>query len=395
MERRDFLRSGVASTALATQRILGANDRVQVALIGAGGRGRGVTSYVAKVAGAEIAGVSDVYLPRREEAAAQFGPTAKPFTDYRAILDSKDIDAVIIATPDHWHTPMTVEAVQAGKDVYCEKPVTHHLEEGERLIRAVDESKRIVATGTQQRSWGHYIEAKDRIQAGELGKVTFARCYWYQNYTRWKKLFENKKIDANKLDWHQWLGTARKQPFDPIRYRYWRFFWDFGGGSFTDLMTHWIDVIQWVMKSDQPILVQASGTTYTQDWLEAPDTVTASMQFSEGYTVTYDGALMFGLEGGGIVFRGDKAMMTLNRQGFDIYPEGVKPAEATARPEPIVHFSRGKNTDGHGTGENITDWLNCIRSRKTPNAHIRAGVRAAATSHWTNKALRENRTIKL
>lgn len=401
MKRRAFLRAGVASTALATQRIVGANDRVRVALIGAGGRGRRVTSYVAKTNGAEVAGISDVYLPRREQAAEQFGPGAKPFDDYRAVLDSRNIDAVVIATPDHWHAPMTTEAVQAGKDVYCEKPVTHHLSEGKELIHAVEESKRVVTTGTQQRSWEHFIEAKNRIQAGELGKVTFARCYWYQNYTRSRKRSAKMNTDIEKLDWTQWLGGAKKQPFDPIRYRYWRFFWDFGGGSFTDLMTHWIDVIQWVMESAQPSLVQASGATYTQDWLETPDTVTASFQFPEGYTVAYDGALMFGLEGGGIVFRGDEAMMTLNRQGFNIYPEGVKPAEATSRPEPTVHFRRDKKdsthhlVDGKGTGDNVKNWLDCIRSRKTPNAHIRAGVEAAATSHWANIALRENRTIKL
>ena len=166
-------------------------------------------------------------------------------------------------------------------------------------------------------------------------------------------------------------------------------------------MTHWIDVIQWFMKSERPTLVQASGTTYVQDWLETPDVVTASMQFPEGYTVTYDGALMAALTGGGIVFRGDQGMMTLNRQGFDICPEGVKPAEATSMPEPIAHFRRAKQSstqrlvDGNGTADNVENWLDCIRGRKTPNAHIRAGVEAAATSHWANKALREGRVITL
>ena len=401
MERRDFLRAGVASTALASQRILGANDRVRVALIGAGGRGRGVTAYVPKIGGAEVVGVSDVYLPRREQAAEQFGPGAKPFNDYRAVLDSKDVDAVVIATPDHWHAAMTIAAVEAGKDVYCEKPVTRELSEGEGLIRAVEESKQVVATGTQQRSWDHFIKAKKHIQEGDLGRIVLVRCYWYQDYTRWRKQFSQTTIDPGQLDWEQWLGSAPKQPFDPIRYRFWRFFWDFGGGSFTDLMTHWIDVIQWFMKSERPTLVQASGTTYVQDWLETPDVVTASMQFPEGYTVTYDGALMAALTGGGIVFRGDKGMMTLNRQGFDIYPEGVKPAEATSLPEPSTHFRRAKQSsttrlvDGNGTGDNVKNWLECIRSRKTPNAHIRVGVEAAATSHWANKAMREGRTIKL
>ena len=209
MERRDFLGAGVASTALASQRVLGANDRVRVALIGAGGRGRGVTSNVPKISGAEVVGVSDVYLPRREQAAEQFGAGAKQFKDYRAVLDSKDVDAVIIATPDHWHTPMTIAAVQAGKDVYCEKPVTQNLSEGEGLIRAVEGSKQVVATGTQQRSWDHFIRAKKHVQDGDLGRIVFARCYWYQNYTRWRNEFKDIKIDPGQLDWEQWLGSAR------------------------------------------------------------------------------------------------------------------------------------------------------------------------------------------
>ena len=398
MERRDFLRTG-AMTALASQRVLGANDRIGVALIGCGGRGRGVTAYVPKIAGAEVRGVSDVYVPRREQAAEQFGASAKAFKDYRDVLASKDIDAVVLGTPDHWHAPMTIEAVAAGKDVYVEKPVTHDLSEGDKLVKAVEDSSQVVATGTQQRSWKHFLEAKQLIDEGVLGKITFVRCHWSQNYSRGGGASRARDVDLSQLDWEQWLGSAPKQPFDKVRFRFWRFFWDFGGGSITDLMTHWIDVIQWYMKSPRPHEVHAAGTTYTQDWLEAPDTVTATMLFPEGYTAAYEGNMMFGLLGGGIVFRGDKAMMTLTRLGYDVYEEGAKPFEAVSLPEPIYHFARSEDTptleriDGTGTLDNVTNWLECVRSRKTPNAHIRAGVEAAATSHWANKAMREKRVI--
>jgi predicted dehydrogenase len=399
MQRRDFLRTG-AMTALASQRVLGASDRVAVALIGCGGRGRGVTSYIPKIGGAEVRGVSDVYIPRREQAAEQFGPTAKAFTDYRKVLDSKDIDAVVIGAPDHWHTPMTIEAVAAGKDVYVEKPVTHELSEGDKLVKAVEGSGQIVATGTQQRSWKHFLEAKQLIDQGELGKITFVRCYWSQNYSMFRSRLKDD-IDLNRLDWDQWLGSAPKQPFDKTRFRFWRFFWDFGGGSITDLMTHWIDVIQWFMESPRPQLVQAAGATYTHDWLEAPDTVTATMLFPEGYTATYEGNMTFGLLGGGIMFRGDKAMMSLTRLGYDVYQEDAKPFEATSLPKPTAHFARSEEgtilerVDGNGTLDNVRNWLECIRSRKTPNAHIRAGVESAATSHWANKAMREKKVITL
>ena len=399
MQRREFLRTG-AITALASQRVLGANDRIGVALIGCGGRGRGVTAYVPKIGGAEVRGVSDVYVPRRQQAAEQFGSTAKPFNDYRDVLNDKDIDAVVIGTPDHWHAPMTIEAVAAGKDVYVEKPVTHHLAEGDRLVRAVEESGQVVATGTQQRSWKHFLEAKELIDKGVLGKITFVRCHWSQNYSRFGSN-PAPEVDLAQLDWDQWLGSAPKQPFNKTRFRFWRFFWDFGGGSITDLMTHWIDVIQWFMESPQPEEVHAAGTTYTQDWLEAPDTVTATMLFPEGYMAAYEGNMTFGLLGGGIVFRGDRAMMTLNRLGYNVYEEGARPFEAVSLPEPIHHFSRSEETstleriDGTGTYDNVRNWLDCIRDRSKPNAHIRAGVEAAATSHWANKALREKKVLQV
>ncbi len=397
MERRDFLRTGTLS-ALAYQRVAGANDRIGIALIGCGGRGRGVTSYAPRIGGAEVRGVSDVYVPRREQAAEQFGATAKGYADYRAALDDKTVDAVVIATPDHWHAPMTMEAVAAGKDVYVEKPVTHELAEGEKLVAAVESSGQVVATGTQQRSWKHFLEAKKLIDEGVLGKITFVRCHWSQNYSQFRaNLAEN--VDLSQLDWEQWLGSAPEQPFDPVRFRFWRFFWDFGGGSVTDLMTHWIDVIQWFMKSAKAHEIHAAGTTYTQDWLEAPDTVTATMIFPEGYMAAYEGNMTFGLLGGGIVFRGDKAMMTLTRLGYAVYDEGARPFEAVSLPEPSHRFSRSEDTsaleriDGNGTLGNVRNWLDSIRNRGTPNAHIRAGVEAAATSHWVNKALRDNRVL--
>ena len=146
---------------------------------------------------------------------------------------------------------MTLDAVAAGKDVYCEKPVTHRIEEGDQLIQGVESSKRVVATGTQQRSWDHYILAKQLIDTGRLGKVTSVQTWWFQNYL---KHVPTPEINARDLDWKAWLGSAPDQPFTDLKYRRWRFFWDFGGGAFTDLMTHWIDAVQWIMESPNPKL---------------------------------------------------------------------------------------------------------------------------------------------
>src|SRR4051812_43503201 len=178
--RRRFLGAAVA-TAASYGRIMGANDRIRIAGIGTGGRGDYLLGNVAKLEGAEIVGVCDVYEPHRLRTKTRYSAAAD-YIDHRQVLDRKDVDAVVIATPDHWHVPITIEAVNAGKDVYCEKPVTHSLAEGAPLIAAVKESKRVVQTGTQQRSWQHYIHAKELIANGTLGQVTFIRTYWYQNH---------------------------------------------------------------------------------------------------------------------------------------------------------------------------------------------------------------------
>ena len=393
MHRNDSLLAH-PMTAADSRRVIGANDRIGVGLVGCGERGRGVAAYLPKIGGCEVRAVSDVYVPRREQAAEQFASTAKAFADYREVLDDRDVDAVVIGTPDHWHVPMTIAAVAAGKDVYVEKPVTHSLAEGGKLLEAVEGSGQVVATGTQQRSWDHFLEAKRLIDEGILGRVTFVRCHWFQNHLRFGAS-RMPEVDRGQLDWDQWLGPAPKQPFDNVRFHYWRFFWDFGGGSATDLMTHWIDIIQWFMDSPQACRVSAVGTTYIQDWFDVPDTLTATMLYPEGYTAVYESSLVFGLQGCGIEFRGDKAMMTLDRLGYAVYQEGSMPFEAPGLPAPTRRFKRSgvisnaERMDGTGTFDNVQNWLDCIRSRETPNAHVRAGVEAANTAHRVNQALRK------
>ena len=382
MKRRDFV------AAIAAGAALGANDRIRIGLIGTGGRCMGLAGILKSLPGTEIVAVCDVYEPRRLEAAEKMGPQAKPSADYRAVLDRKDVDAVVIGTPDHWHTPMTLDAVAAGKDVYVEKPVTHDLSEGDRLIQGVEKSGRVVATGTQQRSWDHYLLAKQIVESGRLGQITLVQCYWYQNYLR--RARPDAPIDVAKLDWKGWLGSAREQPFDPVKYRRWRFFWDFGGGIFTDLMTHWIDVIQWYMQSPSPETVQAYGATHAVKGWECPDTVNCSLLFPNGYTTIYYGTMVGSLEGGGIIFRGSEGMMKLNRDGFWVYREGQIPPEGTAMPEPSI----GVKSTGDGTVANLRNWLECLRTRKEPQAHVRAGVEAARTAHLANRAMREGRTVR-
>lgn len=389
MNRRDFVTATATGTLLANGRVLGANDRIRIGLIGTGGRCMYLASLLKALPGTEIVAACDVYEPRRLAAVEKMGPQTRAVEDYRAVLDDRGIDAVVVGAPDHWHTPMTLDAVAAGKDVYCEKPVTHTVAEGARLIAGVEKSGRVVATGTQQRSWDHFVLAKELVDSGRLGEITLVQCYWYQNYLgRPRPANPADQIDPAKLDWKRWLGSAPEQAFSETKYRRWRFFWDFGGGIFTDLMTHWIDVIMWFMKSPVLQSVQASGATHVLHDLQCPDTVNCCIQFPNNYTAIYYGTMNGSLEGGGIIFRGSQATMKLTRDGVWVYREGKIPAEGTNMPEPDVIV----RSTGDGTRTNLQNWLDSIRSRKTPNANVRVAVEAANVSHLANQAMRTGKT---
>src|SRR5262249_3519018 len=184
----------------------------------------------------------------------------------------KDLQAVLIGTPDHWHVPLTIEAVEAGKDVYVEKPLTHEMGEGRKVIEAVKKSRRIVQGGTQQRSMPHIQKAKGLVAAGRLGTLSRIRLSWNRNADRARRF--KGTVDPKTVDWKTFLGGAPKQPFDDYRFRNWRWFWDFGGGIFTDLMVHWIDVAHWFLGLDHPETAQSIGQHFmSKDVWETPDSV--------------------------------------------------------------------------------------------------------------------------
>lgn len=381
--RRGFLGAAVA-TAASYNRVLGANDRIRLGAIGTGGRCQGLMGDANRVGGVEFVAVCDVYEPRRTQAIANHAPGAREFGDHRKLLELKDIDGVFIGTPDHWHVPITIDAVRAGKDVYVEKPVTHTLEEGEPLIAAVRESKRVVQTGTQQRSLLHYIEARELIQNGTLGQVTLVRTYWYQNHNASQQT--PPVIDTSKLDWKRFLGSASDRPFDADQYGHWRWYWDFGGGAMTDLFVHWVDVAHWFTGQDLPTRATANGMRVLLTKRQTPDTMSAALAYP-GVLVEFDSALLGFIEGGGMMFRGTKGAMRLHRSGFEVYEETPGYNEAFRPPAPKLKadFRRGGPGDDH-----IRNFLDCVRSRKEPNAPVEVGVAAARAGHVANLAMRGN-----
>jgi predicted dehydrogenase len=371
--RRSFLiASGL--TALASTRVLGANDTLRVGVIGAGGRMGGLLNAADQVGNYQIVAVSDVYTPRREAIKARSNGLATTHVDYREVLQ-QELDAVIIASPDHWHVRMAVDALAAGKDVYLEKPVTHTIEEGATLTHAVRSSKQILQCGMQQRSWSHFRDAVDLIQGGSLGRVPQVRTYWWQNY---HFFMLPKPVDTQALDWKQWLGGAPDQPFSDEKFYRWRWFWNFGGGAMTDLFTHWIDVAHWAMKSDQPREVQMLADKYIFEQWECPDTVQAALRYP-GFDVVYEGMMASSIDDGGLEFRGTEATLKLNRSGFGVYHEGVP-----AKDNPVLKADSFRD----GTVDHMHDFFDCIKTRKEPNAPVESGVAAARAGHIANLAYR-------
>jgi predicted dehydrogenase len=393
LSRREFLQDTAAGAAgvallggLAPARVLGANDRIRVAVLGSGGRAQYVMRLFNKVPANEFVAVCDVYEPHRAEALKHAGPGAKAYLDYREVLDRKDIDAVLIGSPDHWHKQMLLDSVRAGKDAYLEKPVMHSIAEGVEMVRAVEETKRIVQTGTQQRSWEHYILGKHLVDSGKLGRIIFIHTYWYQNYLA--RTANPAKIDTSQLDWKRWLGSAPEQPFSAEKFQLWRHYWDFGGGILADLLTHWIDVIQWYMGQAAPKTATTTAETYLFKW-EAPDAVSAAFEFPGDFMVAFSGAYNHSIDDGGIEFRGSQATLKIDREHLAVYPEGAKWVPGSQVPEPEI-FVR---SEGDGTLEHVRNFLDCVRSRKTPNASIQVGFEAARTSWIGNIALRRGAKV--
>src|SRR5215470_1701049 len=371
ISRRSFV-LGSGLTALASARVLGANDTIRIGVIGAGRRMKGLLDAADKAGSYQIVAVSDVYAPYRDAVKERSNNLATTHLNYREVLE-KDIDAVMIASPDHWHVTMAVDALKAGKDVFLEKPVTHRIEEGAVLTRAVRSSKQILQCGMQQRSWTHFRDAVNLIQAGSLGRVAQVRTYWWQNYQR---NWTSKPVDTEALDWKLWLGSAPDQPFSDEKFSHWRWYWNFGGGAMTDLFTHWIDVVHWAMKCDQPSRAQMLADKYVFDQWDCPDTIQAALRYP-GFDVVYEGMMSSSIDDGGLEFRGTLATLKIDRAGFAVYREN---ASRDQNPTLTEHSYRD------GTIDHLENFFQCVKSRKEPNAPVETGVAAARAGHIGNLA---------
>jgi predicted dehydrogenase len=383
MDRRSFL----LTAAAAQSRVLGANDRIRTGIIGAGGRGRYLTGQFKEI-GAEMAAVCDIYEPNLQAGLKEANTGAKPFRDYHKLLDDKSIDAVIVATPDHWHARMVIDAVEAGKDVYVEKPMTHTIPETFAVVEAVRRTKRVVQVGMQRRSAELFLEGKKIMDSGQLGNIRLVTSAWY-NY---QPSLNNRKL-AGDLDWKQWLGSAPDHPLDATRYFNWYYFYDYSGGLLVGQAAHIVDCIQWYMNSKAPLAVTCTGGKINLAGAEIPETATIAIEYPENYLATFTlgyQAMQYSMFNDQIKqFHGHKARLDVGREWYSLYPEqktaiDLKPSTENRKP----------GSFSSAAPSHIRNFLECIRTRKDPNAPVESGQATAIVLAMAMDSLRAGKRLK-
>ncbi len=428
MKRREFIGTCAQSTvatssvamlpfARASEKAAGSGERVRVGWIGCGGRGTYVAAAMRRVPGVEIVAVCDVYEAQAEKARRWLDSSPTLCQDFRRVLERKDVDAVLIATPDHWHAIPTVLACQAGKDVYVEKPLGHNVAEGRAIVDAARKHDRVVQTGTQQRSAAHFPRIREIIQNGELGEVRFVRIWNYSNLYPEGIGRADDSDPPPGLDWDFYLGPAPKVPFNRKRFLgTYRYFWDYAGGVATDWGTHRFDVMHLVMDAAAPTAVSASGGRFALDDAgEVPDVLQATFEYP-GFVLSYECTLLnaFGTGGrtpgmkyyrangpddrpNGMAFYGTSGTLLADRWGFEIMPELKRGRKATAEDRGAPDHFRMKRQEAFtpdSTGLHVEDFIQCVRTRKRPVADVEIGHRASNIGHLANIAYRMGRKLR-
>lgn len=397
MDRREFIKASTSSaivltaTGLATAgmtaksyaRVIGANDRIRLGGIGPGDRGSGRVATAQRL-GADIVALADVNKAMLAAAQKKLSTAVeKTYVDYHDLLARKDIDGVIIATPDHLHHQCMVDSVRAGKDVYIEKPLSRTIEEGESMVSTVKASKQIVQVGNQRRSGDHFKKARDIVASGGIGEIRFVRIwdFRYRPVDPYIKRSKDQSLFAPELiDWTRFLGKAPKRPYDAKRASGWRWYWDYAGGLMTDIGPHWLDVAMWITGCDGPKTVSCNGGKYqNMDW-ETPDNVHAILDcgtFAIVFMVQFmngqenDGAAFYGLEGS-IVQENNRGMMVR----YDAKRKEVESWKVTD--ESTAHMQ---------------NFLDCMKSRKQPNSPVELGNRVLVGAHLANESFRSGKRV--
>jgi len=394
--RREFLRrvgagavAGAAFPTILSGRVLGdaasapASERIRLGFIGVGGQGTSNLKGFLGQKAAEVVALCDVdkeHLAKAAKVAGEGERKIATFGDYRRMLDDKNIDAVVVSTPDHWHARTTIDACLAGKDVYCEKPLTLFVTEGQAMVDAARQNKRIVQTGSQQRSDRNFRLACELARSGRLGKIKRIKTILPKVNFAGPAVADG--APPPELDYEFWLGPAPYRPYNEKHVHYlFRFFWDYSGGQMTNFGAHHLDIAQWALGRDDsgPVSIEGTGTFNKDGWYEVPETSKIVYTYDDGIEVLCSQ----GLENGpNVQIDGEKGSISVSR------------GKISSNPPEIIKEKLGEG-DVHlyVSNNHHQNWLDCVKSRELPICDVAIGHRSATVCHLGNIAVRTGRKI--
>jgi predicted dehydrogenase len=367
------------------------SDQISLGVIGSGGRGTFVMTVFQKDPALRVDAICDVYEPNLEKAASTAskvpGTHPRLYRNYRELLADKNIQAVLIATPEHWHAQMVLDALAAGKDVYVEKPLCRTPEEGATLVEAEKKTKQIIQVGMQRRSYDLYLDGSAIVASGKLGKVRMVRSWWLNNYLGGRKATRLEGV----LDWEQWQGPLQKRiPLDPDIFRNWRHYADYAGGIVADQGAHVYDGIHLLMNASYPLAVTAAAGKPHREGFDTPESVVVTAEYPEDFI----GVFSINYAAMHYQFRndqmnhldGDKARMDIGREDCKVYMEG-------AEDKPAIEKRSAKGF-GWATDLHVQNFLECVRTRQKPTAPVYKGFQAALVVQLANLSLQSGRRMK-
>jgi predicted dehydrogenase len=391
-DRRSFLAAsaaGAVTLAAPAIQARGANEKLTIGLIGTGNRGRTIASECVK-AGHRVAATADCAQFRLDWINAQLalaGQAEKPtaYNDYRKLLDHKGLDAVIVATPDHHHKEQLLAAMSAGLHAYCEKPLSHTVEQGKEMVAAVRKAKKVVQVGNQRHSGDHWVRAKETVQSKDFGDLVWVKVWDCRNWIKRDPFAPPKDFGKEQIagiDWAMFLGSAPKREFDATRYWAWRWYWDYAGGLLTDIGAHQLDIVQWLGGVEVPKSATANGGTYHFKHWETPDVVHGVWDYGR-FVATFAVEFVNGYDGVGATFYGTKQTLHCDADAggtiklfdtIDKFVPSMKPkAEWKVENETPLH---------------VRNWLSAVKDNKDPSSPIELGHKVITAAHMANIAFR-------
>ena len=399
--RRDFVKQSVLGTAAflayPPARVLGANDRVRVGMIGVGGRGHELLSQVLELHDVQLVAIADIYSRRREEA-KKAAPGIQTLDDHRRLLDMKDLDGVIVASPLHIHARHFMDTLAAGKDLYAEKTMTWSIPEADQCLEAAKKSDRVIQIGLQHESSGALADAKKWIKDGLVGKITQVESWMSRNTPHGKGQWVRAvpaDCTPDNVNWAAFLNGRPERPFDPFKLINWRLFWEFSGGNVTENMVHQIAWIMTALDLPLPSAAYMSGGVFSEkDGREVPDTIAVTLDFPNDTVVTWQSTFSNSRYGLGEHFLGSDGTIEHVAGANDMVRDN---SEESTRyfPEKANRANGAALTSQTPDQNHMANWIECMRSRKTPNASVDIGYRSAIAAHMANLAYRQKQRVTL